>query len=319
MAAEVEPRAAMQKHWLERLEPQIDLPAWLQSRGFDIAQGNTDPTRIAMTNSALEVYHLPEGSRSGTWTYVNTANPTDRGTIVDFMVRHEGATLATSVDRLAGCLTSGQLTAEGIAYQRHARQRGDAMDRLVSEHLVAIEAERSAMPAARAHGCEPRQLRRVAFWRRPFGRRRRCSSEGPTSARAQSLSVDGPPGCSPSSARSTPWPRAAPPPSTLTSTPATTRAATASADRPPPRRSTGRDEGRPRSRPDRRGDTLAADLAKLTPALHLERQKPELGGRWADQMPARTSTPAIGCAAVESSDDALMSSGAARTSDLRYR
>src|SRR3954469_24759791 len=111
MVAEVESRAALQKHWLERLEPQIDLPAWLQSRGFEVAQGNTDPTRVAMTNSALEIFHLRKDLDRGTWTYVNTANPTDRGTIVDFMVRHDGATLATSVDRLAGCMTGGQLTA----------------------------------------------------------------------------------------------------------------------------------------------------------------------------------------------------------------
>src|SRR5207245_92370 len=35
---------------------------------------------------------------------------------------------------------------------------------------------------------------------------------------------------------------------------------------------------------DRRGDELASQLTKLAAALQMQRQKPQLGSRWADQM-----------------------------------
>lgn len=286
MAADVESRAALQKHWLERLERQIDLPAWLQSRGFDVVQGNSDPTRIAMTNSALEMFHLRKDLGRGTWTYVNTSNPADRGSIVDFMIRHDGATLATCVDRLAGCLIGRQLSPEGTAYQRHARERGEVMDRLVSQHLVAVEAERSAMrqlehmgvsrasydewrfgairsaddvaallrdPPALAHSRFRSTDRQVVLVERPIDALAYEQRHGRTEA-CYICTGDNPSGDS------------------------KRKIAHLLADLPEGMKvilAVGR---------DRRGDQLAADLAKLAPALQLERQKPEVGGRWADQM-----------------------------------
>src|SRR4051794_4602918 len=91
VSIEVESRAALQKSLLDRLEPQIDLPAWLVARGFQVALMQPDPAQLAMTGPGLEVYHLRKEPDRGGWTYVNTLDPTDRGTVVDFMIRRDGA------------------------------------------------------------------------------------------------------------------------------------------------------------------------------------------------------------------------------------
>lgn len=286
MATEIESRAALEKRWLDRLEPQIDLPAWLMARGFAITSSDSDPTHVAMTSPSLDVYHLRKDLERGTWSYVNTSNQAERGTVVDFMVRHDGATLATCVDRLAGCVSSSRLSPEGITYQQTARQRGEALDRLVSRHVTAIQAERSALrqlehlgvdrstydewrfgpvrsendvaallkdPPALAHSRYRASDRQVVLVERPLdalayerrhGRQQACYI----------YTGDNPSGDS------------------------KRKIAHLLADLPEGMTvvlALGR---------DRRGDELAGQLAKIAPGLRIERQKPELGSRWADQM-----------------------------------
>lgn len=286
MAAEVESRAALQKRWLDRLEPQVDLPAWLLARGFELAPGNTDPTRVALTNSSLEVYHLRKDPDRGSWTYVNTSNPSDRGTVVDFMLRHDGATLAACVDRLAGCVTRSQLSPEGIAYQQTLRQHASALDRLHANHIAAVNAERSALrqlehlgvdgsrydqwrfgpirtdqdvaalladPPALAHSRYRATDRQVVLVERPIDALAYERNQGHQQA-CYIYTGDNPSGDSKS------------------------KIAHLLADLPDDMQvvlALGR---------DRRGDDLASQLAKLAPSLRMERQRPQLGARWADQM-----------------------------------
>ena len=286
MAAEIESRAALQKQWLERLEPQVDLPAWLLARGFELAPGNTDPTCVALTNSSLEVYNLRKDPDRGAWTYVNTANPSDRGTVVDFMVRHDGATLAACVDRLAGCVTRSHLTPEGIAYQQTLRQHASTLDRLQTTHIAAVNAERSALrqlehlgvdcsrydqsrfgpvrseqdvaallrdPPALAHSRFRATDRQVVLVERPIDALAYERAHGRQEA-CYIYTGDNPSGDS------------------------KRKIAHLLADLPDGMQvvlALGR---------DRRGDELASQLAKLAPNLRTERQKPQLGARWADQM-----------------------------------
>src|SRR6185503_19721867 len=165
VANDVESRAALQKSLRDRLERQIDLPAWLVARGFQIAPLQPDPAQLAMTGPGLEVFHLRKDIDRGGWTYVNSSDPTDRGSAADFMIRRDGATLATCVDRLAGCVTRGQLSPEGLAYQEALRDRNDTLHRAEALHVEALKSEREATRGLEHLGVDRASLNEWRFGR----------------------------------------------------------------------------------------------------------------------------------------------------------
>lgn len=286
MANEIESHAALQKSLLDRLEPQIHLPAWLVARGFQIAPLQPDPTLLAMTGPALEVYHLRKDIDRGGWSYVNTADPTDRGSAVDFMIRRDGATLATCADRLAGCVVGGHLSAEGLAYQKALRDGADSLTRAEAWHVDALKAERQATRALEHLGVDHAALDE---WR--FGRMRSDADVAAVLRNPETLGH--------SRYRST-------------------DRAIVIIERPIDAIAYEAREGNQRAcyvytgdDPDgetkrkiahvladlpegmkvvvalgrgRVSEQLAADIAKMTPTLSVDRRKPELGSRWSDQM-----------------------------------
>jgi hypothetical protein len=120
-----------------------------------------------MMGPGLEMLHLRKDLERGTWSYTDTANPTDRGTVVDFMCKHEGATLATCLRRLGGCVFRSHLSPEGIVYQEAMRDRSDTLHAAVAVHLAAVKAEREAI-----RGLEGLGVSRAAFDETRFGRLR---------------------------------------------------------------------------------------------------------------------------------------------------
>ncbi len=162
---EADSRAAFQKQLLDRLETQINLPAWLAARGFQIAPQQPDPAQLAMTGPALEVFHLRKDVDRGGWTYTNQSSPTDRGTVADFMFRRDAATLENCVNRLVGCITRSQLSPEGLAYQEALRDRGNTLHAAEALHIGAVTRERNAARQLEHLGVDTRSF---DTWR--FGR-----------------------------------------------------------------------------------------------------------------------------------------------------
>jgi len=286
VVTEVESPAALQKTLLDRLERQIDLPALLVARGFQIAPMQPDPVQLVMTGPAREVYHLRKDVDRGGWTYVNTLDPKDCGTVVDVMIRRDGATLATCVERLLGCAVRGQLSPEGLAYQEAFRDRGDTLHRAEAIHIAAVKAEREATRVLEHLGVDRNGLDE---WR--FGRIR---SERDVAAILRD-------------------------PSTLEhSRYRASDKAVVFIERPIDAIAYERRRGNQRAcyvytgdNPDgdtrrkvahilaalppgmtvvvalgrcRRSEELASEIAKVASTLPIERQKPELGSRWSDQM-----------------------------------
>ena len=194
MAAEVQSRAAIDAQLLARFEAQVELPAWFMARGFHIAPLQPDPSQLALTGPGLEVLHLRRDLDRGTWSYTNSANPTDRGTVVDFMCKHEGATLATCVNRLAGCVVRSHLSPEGIAYQEAMRDRSNTLHAAVAVHLAALEAEREATRGLEGLGVDRAAFDETRFGRLRDGRDVEALLREPHEARTQSLPPDGSPG-----------------------------------------------------------------------------------------------------------------------------
>jgi hypothetical protein len=164
MAADLSSPVAVHQNLLDRLEPQVNLPAWLIARAFQLAPLQPDPGELIMTGPALEVFHLRKDVDRGGWTYTNTSEPTDRGTVVDFMIRRDGATPETCVHRLAGCVTRS-LTPEGLAYQEALRDRGNTLHPAEALHVAAVKAEREATRQLERLGVERTTLDEWRFGR----------------------------------------------------------------------------------------------------------------------------------------------------------
>jgi hypothetical protein len=286
MAAEVQSRAAIDAQLLARFEAQVELPAWFMTRGFQIAPLQPDPGKIAMTGPGLEVFHLRKDLERGTWSYTNTANPTDRGTVVDFMCKHEGATLATCLSRLGGCVFRSHLSPEGIAYQEVVRDRSDTLHAAVAVHIAALKAEREAI-----RGLEGLGVNRAAFDETRFGRLRDSRDAAALLRNPTTLEHS----------RYRPTDRQV----VLVERPLD---AIAYEQKHGKGRAcyiyTGDNPDLQTKRQiahllaeipegmkvvlavarDRQGNDLAQDLARLAPALKPERHAPEFGARWSDQM-----------------------------------
>lgn len=278
--------AAIHKRLLKQLEAQIDLPAWLVARGFQIAPLQPEPAQLAMTGPALEVFYLRKDVDRGGWAYANASNPADRGSVVDFMVSRDATTLESCVSRLAGCVVRAHLSPEGLGYQEALRDRGDTLHRAEAIHLAAVRAEREATRDLERLGID-----RTSFDESRFGRLRNDADvaallrnpttlehsryrlgdraivfvERPIDAiaydqargkgRACYVYIGDNPG--PESKQ---------------------KIAHLLADLPDGMKvvlALGR---------DRQANELASDLAKLAPSLNSERHAPQFGGRWSDQV-----------------------------------
>jgi hypothetical protein len=286
LSDEGETRAALQKSLLHRLEQEIDLPAWLVARGFQVAPHQPDPARLAMTSPSLEMFLLRKDPERGGWSYFNTSDPTERGSVVDFMSRRDGATFETCVNRLAGCVTRSQLTPEGIAYHEVLRDRGHGLHAAESLHVEAVKAEREATRALDRLGIERGSLDEWRFgrirteedvgslMRNPttlehsryrHGDRVIVFVERPIDAVAYERTHGKQRACYVYTGDDPTLETKRQIAHLLADVPAGVKAVLAFAR-------------------DRRGDELAAEIARLAPALNPERQGPRFGVRWAEQM-----------------------------------
>jgi hypothetical protein len=93
----------VQEELLQRFTRMIDLPAFIAQRGFRLSE-QPEPGHLCMTDPSIgETLRLEKDVERGSWTYSNAVDPSDRGTVVDYLQRRDGTSRAACVDRLAAC------------------------------------------------------------------------------------------------------------------------------------------------------------------------------------------------------------------------
>jgi hypothetical protein len=137
-------RSAVRAQLLERLQKQIDLPAWVIAHGFHLAPVQRDLTNLAFANRHGETLHLRRDVEKGTWTYQTDREPIERGTVVDLMVRRDAIGLDECINRLAACVDPSRRTREPLAYREALADPNQILRRAVAEHVAAVTAERDA-------------------------------------------------------------------------------------------------------------------------------------------------------------------------------
>jgi hypothetical protein len=133
----------LREHLLQRLERQIDLPAWLIAQGFHLSPVQRDLTRLAFASPHAEALYLWKDTETRTWSYETADDPPQRGTIVDLLCR-DGMTPEGCIDRLANCLDPSKRTAEPTKYREALADHDNILGRAVARHVQAVTAERAA-------------------------------------------------------------------------------------------------------------------------------------------------------------------------------
>lgn len=274
---------------LDRFEKTIDLPAYLASRGFELSKQQPDRDHIAMHGPKGEVLLLQKDLDRGVWTYTAPASPAEGGSVVTFLERREGLDRKAALELLVACADERRRDVPAaVQYRDLVRAKPDDLRHAETTHLVGAERRRGANKVLERLGVPVE-----SFDARRFGAVRDDSEV----ARLITEPKQG-----------TLWPSQYRPTDrklVLVERPidavayerrcgaqqACYIATGGTLDEEKKRRLAhvlaevrGGIEvvigyGR-----DRQGEDLAAQVRGLSPMLHMERQGPEFGARWADQM-----------------------------------
>jgi hypothetical protein len=134
-----------QEELLQRFGRMIELPAFLAQRGFELSLPR-EPGRLGMTSRATgESVLLDKDVERGGWSYVNESDPTDRGTVVDFVARRDGGSRKASLERLIACCDErGRGSTEANRYRAVVRAMPEDLGRAMREHEEAKRNELAA-------------------------------------------------------------------------------------------------------------------------------------------------------------------------------
>jgi hypothetical protein len=129
---------------LSRFAKTIDLPAFVWQQGFRVSEERA-PGQLRMnhptTGESLVLERHPERG----WTYGSADRAMERGSIVDYLVQREGTSRAACLERLIACADErGLRSQEAARYRAVLRERPEELEAARREHEQAQAAERVA-------------------------------------------------------------------------------------------------------------------------------------------------------------------------------
>lgn len=147
---------AIEQELLNRYERNIDLPAYLQSRGYSLQPSPPDHRFIQMADPTGHPIILAKSPDTGGWAYANPADPADRGTLADYLHRHEGLTPSAALTRVTACLDASRRDVpEAITYRTALSRKPEPLRRAEHEHDVVIANRGAATKALARAGLAP--------------------------------------------------------------------------------------------------------------------------------------------------------------------
>ena len=131
---------------LERFERAVDLPLYLGYRGFKLAGADEDPSRLTMVNPRNgDSLVVRKDLETGSWSYANSRNPADRGSLTDYLTSRDGLTQPACLERILALGNPLVRDAEGHGYRQYLQHAPTELHKAVSDHVRAMEAETSAL------------------------------------------------------------------------------------------------------------------------------------------------------------------------------
>jgi hypothetical protein len=135
----------VQQELLERFTKSIDLPAFAWQQGFRLS-ADQQPGSLRMEHPRTGEAMLVEHDLDRGWRYRMVDDPQQRGSVVDFLARREGVTRTECLGRLAGCADtiSGRSSQEADRYRAVLRERPEALEHARRVHEAEKLQERAA-------------------------------------------------------------------------------------------------------------------------------------------------------------------------------
>jgi Toprim-like len=149
-----------QEELLARFSAQIDLPAYLGQRGYEVVAGSTNPTYVAMANNrSKEILFLRKDPEPGGWSYRNANDPRDRGSIVEYLDRHESLSRAEGLERIIACVDPRRRDVpQAESYRAYLHEKPQALRDAEAKHDRANRDRSDALKELARVGIQPSTL-----------------------------------------------------------------------------------------------------------------------------------------------------------------
>ena len=130
---------------LDRFEKAIDMPAYLASRGFELSKQQPDRDHIAMHGPKGEHVLLRKDLDRGVWTYTDVESPSQRGSVVAFLEQREGLDRKASLELLVACADERRRDVPAaVQYRDMVRAKPEDLKQAEGNHLAGVERRRAA-------------------------------------------------------------------------------------------------------------------------------------------------------------------------------
>jgi hypothetical protein len=130
----------------------LDLPALVWQQGFRVSE-ERQPGELRMRHPMTGDSLILEKDPQRGWTYASTDRPAERGSVVDYLMRREGASRAECLERLVACADErGLRSQEAARYRAVLRERPEALEVARRDHEQARAAEQAAKRILERYG-----------------------------------------------------------------------------------------------------------------------------------------------------------------------
>lgn len=138
-----------QDELLARFSKEVDLPAYLGQRGYEVVSDAKNAAYIAMAHKPSGRILLVARDADGRgWTYKDATDPRDRGSVADYLERHERLSRPAALERVVACLDPRRRDVpEAVAYRAHLHDKPGALVEAESRHALAVRERAEALKA----------------------------------------------------------------------------------------------------------------------------------------------------------------------------
>jgi hypothetical protein len=277
---------AVDDELLDRFAKAIDLPAFLWQQGFRVSK-EKQPGQLRMTHSISGDTLVLEKDPQRGWTYAVDDRQEQRGSIADYLLRREAISREQCLERLVACADErGQRSDEAARYRAVLRECPAPLEAALREHEQARIAEQAARRVLERCGvpdgridearfgrarCEEDAIKLTSEPRTLWASRYRPGDtaivlvERPIDAIAYERTVGKGKACYIATGSNLDGAARSQLAHILAEVPARVGVVLALGG-------------------DQTGRKLAGDIRGLAPTVKMERQAPQYGARWADQM-----------------------------------
>jgi hypothetical protein len=138
-----------QDELLARFSREVDLPAYLGQRGFEVVPDARNAAYIAMADRASGQILLvaKEGEGRG-WIYKSATDPRDRGSILEYLERHERLSKSEALERIIACVDSRRRDVpEAVSYRAYLHDKPKPLIDSEARHGLAVRERAEALNA----------------------------------------------------------------------------------------------------------------------------------------------------------------------------